>query len=279
MTVSELIQATQDNLAHVSLALDSVELAEAYDALSNLQFNNGKQLVVEQGIRKGQRVLDVGAGTGRLAAHVAGIVGDSALVAGIDPLPLRIELAKKRLGTRAKLVVGVAEDLSEFGNSSFDHLYLNAVYHWLPDQPAALREAVRVLKPGGRLGITTGDREHSNQVQQITEKVLRKPRFAGIPVREWLPYRVSVAIIKQQFKVAGLTPIVTTVRQYTDLFASAEEVLAFSSSSSFGNFLRELPADRASAIQADILAEIEKLRTPKGIPLERHTIFAIAEKL
>lgn len=279
MTVSELIQATQDNLAHVSLALDSVELAETYDVLSNLQFNNGKLLVAEQGIKKRQRVLDVGAGTGRLAAYVAGIVGDPSLVAGIDPLPLRIELAKKRLGPRSKLVVGVAEDLSEFRSEAFHHLYFNAVYHWLPDQPAALREAVRVLKPGGRLGITTGDRERSNQVQQITEKVLRKPLFADIPAREWLPYRVSVPILRQQFKVAGLTPIVTTVRQFTDHFASAEEVLAFNSSSSFGNFLRELPADRALAIKEDILAELEKLRTPKGIPLERHTIFAIAEKL
>jgi len=278
MTVLESFEANPGKAPAVNLSLDSADLAETYDALSDLQFGNGRQLVAELGIQKGQRVLDVGAGTGRLAEHVASIVGDPALVAGIDPLPLRIALAKRRLGPRAELVVGVAEDLSKFGSQSFDHVYFNAVYHWLPDQPAALREAARVLKRGGRLGITTGDRERSNQVQRITEKVLSKPPFADIPVRDWLPYRISVPTLKHQLHDAGLTPRAFSVRQFTDYFASAKEVLAFSASSSFGNFLRELPPKRAGAIRAEIVAQLDGLRTQNGIPLERHTIFAVAEK-
>lgn len=55
-------------------------------------------------------------------------------------------------------------------------------------------------------------------------------------------------------------------------------MLAFSASSSFGNFLRELPPKRAGAIRAEIVAQLDGLRTQNGIPLERHTIFAVAEK-
>jgi len=263
----------------VSLSVDSHDLAEKYDRLSNLQFENGKRLAELLGVGSGARVLDIGAGTGRLAHHIAGLVGDPSLVAGIDPLPLRIELAKSKLGLRTKLVVGRAEDLSAFESETFDYAYFNAVYHWIPDQPTALREATRVLKRGGCLGITTGDKEHENVIQSITESILRRLRYTGVPLREWLPYRVSESILRQQFEAAGLVPRLIKVRHFVDYFASAEEVLAFNTSSSFGNFLSELPREIAGRVRAAIVNELETLWTTPGIPLERHTIFAVAEKL
>ena len=118
MTTSAPSEASARDLTAVSLSLDSSELAEKYDTLSNLQLANGKYLVGELGIRRGQRVLDIGAGTGRLAEYVAKVVDDPTLVSAIDPLPLRIALARRKLGSQAKLVVGRAEDLSAFGDSS-----------------------------------------------------------------------------------------------------------------------------------------------------------------
>ena len=82
----------------VSFALDSSQLADQYDALSDHQFGNGKRLAAELGIRSGQRILDVGAGTGRLAEHLAGLAGSRRAIAAIDPLPHRIALAHQRLG-------------------------------------------------------------------------------------------------------------------------------------------------------------------------------------
>jgi len=278
MTTSTSSEVSARDVTTVSLSLDSSELAEKYDTLSNLQLANGKYLVTELGIRRGQRVLDIGAGTGRLAAYVAKLVDDPALVSAIDPLPLRIALARRKLGPQAKLVVGRAEDLSAFGDSSFDYAYFNAVYHWIPDQPTALREATRVLKRGGRLGITTGDKEHENAIQSITERILQRLQYSGVLPREWLPYRVSESILRQQFEAAGLVPQLIKVRHFVDYFASAEEVLEFNASSSFGNFLSELPRDIAARVRTAIVNELETLWTTPGIPIERHTIFAMAEK-
>src|ERR1035438_7970494 len=122
---------TPDQPSLVSLSLDSSHLAEQYDALSDLQFANGRRLAAELGIQAGHRILDVGAGTGRLAEYLARLAGSRPAVAAIDPLPHRIELARRRLGPEARLEVGVAEDLSAFESASFDHVLFNAVFHWI----------------------------------------------------------------------------------------------------------------------------------------------------
>src|SRR5438309_1401282 len=79
-----------------TLTRDTPELAATYEEVGIRQFEHGKQLVSALNISSGERVLDIGAGTGRLAAYVAKIVGPSGFVVGIDPLPLRIEIAQSK---------------------------------------------------------------------------------------------------------------------------------------------------------------------------------------
>ena len=59
----------------VSLELDSPELAATYDQTSLRQFNHGKVLIQALDPKSGERVLDIGCGTGRLGEHVANLVG------------------------------------------------------------------------------------------------------------------------------------------------------------------------------------------------------------
>jgi arsenite methyltransferase len=80
----------------ISSTQDSPELAAAYQEVSTHQFEHGKLLIDALNLSNGQRVLDIGAGTGRLGAYVAGLVGPSGYVIGIDPLPLRIEIARSK---------------------------------------------------------------------------------------------------------------------------------------------------------------------------------------
>jgi arsenite methyltransferase len=58
----------------------SREVAATYEEVSIRQFEHGKQLISALNISNGERVLDIGAGTGRLAAYVAKIVGPSGRV-------------------------------------------------------------------------------------------------------------------------------------------------------------------------------------------------------
>src|SRR5229473_4240462 len=80
-----------------SLLLDNSELARDYDRISaTRQFQSGKRLVADLSIKPGEHVLDVGCGTGLLAEHIADLVGSTGYVLGVDPLPLRIELAQAK---------------------------------------------------------------------------------------------------------------------------------------------------------------------------------------
>src|SRR5262249_10121856 len=143
---------------NTSFAFDSRALAEKYDRLSDTQLESGKNLVEHLGSLEGARVLDVGCGTGRLACWIADRVGPSGTVVGVDPLPERIAIARAK-APGIRFDVGRAEDLSAFASGTFDAVCMSSVFHWVTDKAGALAEARRVLKPSGRLGLTTMARE------------------------------------------------------------------------------------------------------------------------
>ncbi len=88
----------------ISFELDSTFLAEKYDEVSERQYNHGKLLIRDLGIKAGHHVLDIGTGTGRLAEYVADITGPQGKFIGIDPLPLRIEIRLSGMGKLLDLI-------------------------------------------------------------------------------------------------------------------------------------------------------------------------------
>ena len=106
-------------------------------------------------LQSGERVLDVGCGTGTLALVARQRVGETGRVSGIDPSPQMIARASHKAVRRDLAIdfqVGVIEQLS-FPDQSFDAVLSTFMMHHLPDdlKRQGLAEIVRVLKPGGRL--------------------------------------------------------------------------------------------------------------------------------
>ena len=104
-------------------------------------------------LRPGDRVLDVGCGTGDDTRSLAGFVGWSGRVTGIDSNPAAIETARKRADDGPRPVefrVGDTHKL-EFPDEVFDGVRADRALQRSSRPDAALAEMVRVSRPGARL--------------------------------------------------------------------------------------------------------------------------------
>ena len=262
----------------ISASLDSPLLAAAYDRFGVLQFEHGKQLLALLHIAPGESVLDVGAGTGRLAAYVAEIVGEAGRVVAIDPLPLRVDMARARAARQLETSVGRAEDLSAFADGTFDVVYLNSVFHWIEDKPRALGEIYRVLRPGGRFGVNCHDPSRPHEVRLLVRYAMAAAQTELAPELGYPSLGISEAELMAQIGAAGFVEVFGEQRTFVDTFPNVEAVVGWASSSTFGNFLSGISnADRDRVVE--ILARLlEVRRSPDGIRLERYLTFATARK-
>ena len=259
-----------------SLTLDTPALAETYDVVSDKQYEHGKLLLEALGIQPGHRVLDVGCGTGRLGEYVAAnLVGARGVVVGIDPLPHRIDIARRRASPNHRTEVGNSSNLRAFPDASFDIVYLNNVYHWLPEKLPTLFEARRVLKPGGRIGISVASRERPHDVQLILREV-GKNAGIGRDFGGSAPYRVTAGQLTRQLEDGGFLIDEIRLHTFTDVFPDAAAVVAFNLSSSFGNFLSDLPDGIRQAALEDFTRQLNERRGAEGIVLKRRLLFAVA---
>jgi SAM-dependent methyltransferase len=106
-------------------------------------------------VREGQRILDVGCGTGDDTRRLARLVGSSGHVIGIDSSEAMIEEARQRAHGSSLPVeyrIGDAHRL-ELPDSTFDAVRAERVFQHLASPMQALAELVRVTRPGGRVVI------------------------------------------------------------------------------------------------------------------------------
>lgn len=134
-----------------------VDAARAYEGLFvGALFGQWPPMVLDAaGIGPGQSVLDVACGTGALARAAAARTGPTGHVAGVDPGPGMLAVARE-LAPDVDWRQGVAEALP-FADQSFDAVACQFGLMFFTDRPQALREMFRVLRPGGRLVVVTWD--------------------------------------------------------------------------------------------------------------------------
>jgi SAM-dependent methyltransferase len=120
-----------------------------------------KRLAAERArcdVASGERVLDVGCGTGHAALAAADVVGPSGAVVGADlALPL-LEVARVKASERGVDHVDFIEgDFRALGfpDGAFDVVLCSFAIFLVPDMPGALAELWRMVAPGGRLGVTS----------------------------------------------------------------------------------------------------------------------------
>ncbi len=149
--LTDYYQTEQDRQAYLRQMFDNT--AADYDQIEAIfAWGSGpryrRQALIRGGLKAGMKVLDVGVGTGLVAAQACILVGDPALVTGVDPSPGM--MAASKLPDTMALVEGRAESLP-FPDNHFDFLSMGYALRHISDLGVAFAEFERVLKPGGRL--------------------------------------------------------------------------------------------------------------------------------
>jgi len=152
-------------------------------------WNSTNELATLCHIEKGKYILDVGCGIGKTASWFA--KRRSCRVVGVDLSPRMIEWAKET--ARREGVLGQVEfktaDARQlpFGDATFDAVLCESVLGFVPDKGNALREFIRVCKPGGYVGMNETAWLTAPVPREITES-LETAGFSGaklITLDEW----------------------------------------------------------------------------------------------
>ena len=186
--------------------------ARAYDESFRFVSDHAGDLVALLDPQPGERILDLGCGTGRLAAAIAEC---GASVTGVDSDAAMIEAARAQFPAAAHPTLDFAradgEALAEAALAGpFDAVFSNAALHWMTRPKAVLRGLSALLRPGGRLVAELGG--HGNVV--TVEDALRDALEAEGVARERQPrpwYFPSLAEYAALLEQHGFEPRLMTL--------------------------------------------------------------------
>ena len=139
------------------------------------------------GVSPGQRVLDVGCGTGHQAAELA---ANGVVVVGIDADQAMLDIARhdhpdirfRRVDAQDPTAV---RDVVDSTGGPFDAVLSNAALHWMPHQDDVVAAIGAALRPGGRLVVEMGG---DGNVARVTAAVRRARADIGLDPDVGLPW-------------------------------------------------------------------------------------------
>ncbi len=145
--------------------------AGIYDKNYSFVFKYGEDILNLLAPQKGERILDLGCGTG----HLTKIISDSgAMVTGIDSSAEMIEKAR----INYPCLDFAVKDATDFSfEEKFDSVFSNATLHWIKDQEKLLICVFDSLKKGGKFTAEFGGKNNIKRVETALRNELRKNGF------------------------------------------------------------------------------------------------------
>jgi len=238
-----------------------------------------RDLVTMIRVKAGDRVLDVGTGTGAVATAALEAAGSSGLVVGVDRADAMLRAADARNGARR--VVAEAPGLP-FTKDTFDAVGASFVLPHCQDYSSALTDMVRVCRPEGRIGISAWGsmpNEAGRLWKEIVDTYIDADRLqiafrTIVPWEEWFyePRNLARALTD-----ASLTSVEATTREYA-IQISASDYVAMKQAGVEGMLIRRLAGEtRWNSFIQEINAAFHA-RFSNAITFERDVHFAVGSK-
>lgn len=232
--------------------------AEAYERFMGRWSKRLATLFMDfAGVEEGDRVLDVGCGTGALALAVAAAMWRSEVV-GVDPSAPYVDYARSRTADpRIRFEVGDAQGLP-FPDASFDKCLAMLVISLIPDARRAVDEMRRVTRPGGQVASCVWDHGGGmTMLRAFWDAAVALDPAAEPQHQRHMPYCRS-GELTALWTSAGLEQVEESSLEITQDFASFEDFWSpfLGGQGRTSSYVLSLPPDRQRALRERLRADL-----------------------
>jgi SAM-dependent methyltransferase len=247
-------------------------LAPDYD-VAGCFVHYGRRLVDEVGVEPGQRVLDVASGRGAVLFPAADLVGSTGHVEGIDLAEGMVQAVNadaERRGLAIRVRQMDAESL-DFPDASFDRLLCGFGIMFLPDQPRGLREFRRVLRPGGRLGVSTWQKTEAHDLGVVLNTL-------GImtgPNPGWIAEPAALATLQTE---AGFSDVQVHEDTHRFLHADLDAYWRGARGTGMRRNIDALNPEQTARVRAALETHLEQYREADGYHVPATALIATANR-
>lgn len=236
----------------------------------------GRRLVERAEIIGGMKVLDVGTGRGAVLFPAAERVGLRGQVIGIDVSPTMIEQTAAEIQRRALKNAQVqrmdAEHL-EFSNASFDRVLAGFALMFFPRFWRALAEIHRVLRPSGRIGVTTWGRGDPRW-----DWYYELRRTYQLPVKLMTQLLDKPDELEASLKQAAFTDIQVVAEEMDVVYPDEEAWWTMKWSVAERATLEQMAPAVLEKFKAEVFSRLQALKQPDGFHELDQVLYTLATK-
>jgi ubiquinone/menaquinone biosynthesis C-methylase UbiE len=251
--------------------------SDYYDSSSNSFWERfGRRTVERLDLSPGTRVLDVCCGSGASAIPSAETVGPNGFVLGIDLAENLLELARRKAAQRGlnniEFRTGDVLDLG-LPDSSFDAVVCVFGIFFIPDMSAAVRELRRLLRPGGKLAITTwGPRffEPASTAFWNSIRAIRPELYKGF--NPWDRINEPEAV-RAMFSAASIQDVEIVAEAGVHELTSPEDWWPMVLGSGYRGTIEQLDADDRERVRRE---NLDFIRREAVRSVEANVVYAVA---
>ena len=221
------MMASNDRFVQAPIDLQATEFGDLYDELPLWSAPFGLLLLDRVPLTApGQVIVDIGAGTGWLSLELAQRSGAGAVVHAVDPWGAACARLRRKIALIGLSSVHVHEqDAASLPlyDGAADLVVSNLGVNNFENAPAVLAECFRVLKPGGRIFLSTNLVGHMAEFYNLFRSVLPPERLPGLEAH--IAHRATVPRVETQLAAAGFTLGPVTNGSFRLRYANGEALL------------------------------------------------------